>query len=123
MFSISTTTMSPGFSHTGGVRAKPTPWGVPVRITAPLRSVIVLLSDSISAGTSKIMSAVVWSCIVAPLRIVLSRSALGLGSSSVVTIAGPRGQKPSNPLPRAHCPPPSVLSRCQSRLETSLAHV
>ena len=33
--SISTSTTSPGFSHKGGLRAKPTPSGVPVEITSP----------------------------------------------------------------------------------------
>jgi len=29
-------TVSPSFIQTGGVRAKPTPWGVPVRMTVPV---------------------------------------------------------------------------------------
>ena len=33
------------------------------------------------------------------------------------------GQNPSKLLPRANCPPPRFLSRCQSRLDTSLAAV
>ena len=35
IFSISIVTVSPGFRKTGGVRAMPTPCGVPVRITVP----------------------------------------------------------------------------------------
>jgi len=34
-------------------------------------------------------------------------------------MAGPRGQKVSKDLPRANCPPPRSLSRCQSRAVTS----
>ena len=49
--SISTTTVSPSFRYGGGVRPSATPAGVPVRITWPGRSVIVLLSDSISRAT------------------------------------------------------------------------
>ena len=88
IFSISTTTVSPCFIQTGGLRAKPTPWGVPVRITLPGRRVMVLLRDSIRVGTSKIMSAVVWSCMIWPLRMVLMRRVLGLGISSLVTMCG-----------------------------------
>jgi hypothetical protein len=36
--SISTSTTSPGFIHKGGLRAKPTPSGVPVDITSPAMS-------------------------------------------------------------------------------------
>lgn len=35
IFSISTSTTSPDLRKTGGVRLKPTPGGVPVRITSP----------------------------------------------------------------------------------------
>ncbi len=52
IFSISTAIRSPAFNHTAGVRAKPTPDGVPVQMIAPGRRVIVLLSDSINAGMS-----------------------------------------------------------------------
>ncbi|MBN1418689.1 MAG: alpha-galactosidase [Planctomycetes bacterium] len=38
--SISTSTVSPAFSHTGGFRANPQPAGVPVRRTVPGRSVM-----------------------------------------------------------------------------------
>jgi hypothetical protein len=102
--SISTVTVSRAFSQTGGVRAKPTPCGVPVRMMLPGRSVIVLLRLSIRAGTSKIMSEVELSCMTWPLTIVFSRSAFGLAISSRVVIHGPSGQKPSNDFPRANWP-------------------
>src|SRR5262249_34131600 len=35
IFEISTSTASPGLSHSGGLRAMPTPGGVPVEITSP----------------------------------------------------------------------------------------
>ncbi len=38
-FSISTSTRSPGLRNTGGLRAKPTPGGVPVKIKSPGASV------------------------------------------------------------------------------------
>ena len=40
MFSISLSRMSPGCKNSGGVRAKPTPLGVPVAMMSPARSVI-----------------------------------------------------------------------------------
>jgi len=58
MRSISIVTVSPGCNQRGGVRAMPTPCGVPVRITAPGNNVVLPLKNSISAGTSKIMSSV-----------------------------------------------------------------
>ena len=68
-----------GLKETGGLRAKPTPCGVPVRMTVPGRSVVLPLRNSISAGTSKIMSLVFQSCMVSPLRIVLMPSCVGVG--------------------------------------------
>ena len=70
IFSISMLTVSPGFNHTGGVRAKPTPCGVPVMITVPGRSVLLPLRNSINAGTSKIISLVFQSCMTWPLSTV-----------------------------------------------------
>src|SRR3954467_8339974 len=35
--------LSPDFIHTGGLRAKPTPWGVPVRITRMVNQPINIL--------------------------------------------------------------------------------
>ncbi len=43
IFSMSMVTVSPAFNHTGGLRAKPTPCGVPVIITVPGKSVLLLL--------------------------------------------------------------------------------
>ncbi len=43
MPSISTVTVSPGLSQSGGVRAMPTPCGVPVRITVPASNVVLPL--------------------------------------------------------------------------------
>src|SRR6202042_1616506 len=44
--SISTSKTSPSAKNSGGLRAKPTPSGVPVAITSPGRSVIPLLSSA-----------------------------------------------------------------------------
>ena len=52
IFSISTLTVSPGCKKTGGVRAKPTPCGVPVSITVPAAKVVEPLRNSINVGTS-----------------------------------------------------------------------
>ena len=48
IFSISIVTVSPAFRNTGGLRATPTPCGVPVRITVPGSSVVLPLRNSIS---------------------------------------------------------------------------
>gem|GEM_PF-2920385 len=80
MDSMSMVTTSPGLSQTGGLRAKPTPCGVPVRMTVPGRRVLSVLRNSMSAGTSKTMSSVFQSCMVSPLRRVRMRRALGFCS-------------------------------------------
>ena len=80
IFSISIVIVSPGFRNTGGLRAKPTPCGVPVRITVPGSSVVLPLRNSISVGTSKIMSSVFQSCIISPLRIGLDFERVGIGN-------------------------------------------
>jgi hypothetical protein len=54
---------------------------------------------AITAGTSKIMSAVLPCWRSTPLTLSLMPSAYGSGISSAVTIHGPQGAKPSNHLP------------------------
>ena len=49
-------TVSPCLRKTGGLRAPPTPCGVPVRITVPGNSNVLPLRNSISDGTSKTFS-------------------------------------------------------------------
>lgn len=105
IFSMVTVTTSPGLSQRGGLWAKPTPCGVPVRITVPGKSVVLPLRNSISLDTSKIMSSVFQSCNTSPPMSNLIASALGLGISSAVTRHGPNGAKVSNVLPRHHWPP------------------
>src|SRR5271154_4088250 len=100
---------------------EPTPLGVPVRMTVPGRRVVEPERKAMRVGTLKIMSAVLESCMVWLLMRVLIWRELGLGISSGVTMAGPRGQKVSKVLPRHHWEPPHCF--CQSRAETSLAQV
>jgi hypothetical protein len=71
----------------------PIPSGVPVRISVPGKSVELPLKNSISAGTSKIMSEVTEFCRESPFTRVAIRRAFGSGISSLVMIAGPRGAK------------------------------
>jgi hypothetical protein len=52
--STRTTTSSPGFSQRGGLRANPTPPGVPVEIMSTGSSVKTLDKNAISLGTPKI---------------------------------------------------------------------
>ena len=56
--SISTSTTSPGFIHKGGLRAKPTPSGVPVEITSPATSGVQSEQYEIRVGMSKIRSSI-----------------------------------------------------------------
>src|SRR5579859_249009 len=121
ILSISTVTVSPARSQTGGFLEKPTPCGVPVRITVPGRSVVLALKNEMIVGTSKIMSLVPDSCMTWPFKTVRRRSSAGSGISSRRARHGPIGAKVSNVLPRHHWPPPPF--RCQSRAETSLAQV
>jgi hypothetical protein len=67
----------------------PTPWGVPVRMTVPGKRVVLPLMNSISVGTSKIMSCLFQSWTFSPLRMVRMLSSFGLGISSGVTSTGP----------------------------------
>ena len=102
--SIETSQTSPSFRKTGGLRAAPTPAGVPVTMTSPGTSVIAALRVTIRSTTSKIMSSVFADCITSPFRRVSSlRPAPPAGSSSGVTKSGPNAPVPSKFLPTVHC--------------------
>ena len=103
MRSMSTSITSPGLRYTGGFRAKPTPAGVPVAMTSPGSSVMLLVMNSMSSGTRKIRWAVLESCITVPLSVSVMRSVCGSGISSVVTMVWPIGANVSHDLPRCHC--------------------
>ena len=118
IFSISTSQTSPGFSQGCGLRAMATPEGVPVMMMSPGSSVMTLLSSCTRVGTSKIRSSVLLSCMTSPLTRVMMRSgAPPGGSSSDVTMSGPKPPVPSKFLPSVNWPPDL---RCQSRTEPSL---
>ena len=53
MFSISIVTESPSLSSTGGLRAMPTPCGVPVKMTVPGANIALPLRNSIKVGTAR----------------------------------------------------------------------
>src|SRR3569833_267430 len=90
MPSISISHTSPSRIQTGGVRAWPTPGGVPMAITSPGSSVMISLRISMVRGTSKIMSDVLDCCMVLPLsRLLMLRPLAPGGSSSGVTRNGP----------------------------------
>ena len=100
------------------MRAIATPDGVPVMMMSPGSSVMHLLSSCTSVGTSKIRSSVLLSCMVTPLtRVEMRSGAAPLGSSSAVTMSGPKPPVPSKFLPSVNWPPDL---RCQSRIEPSL---
>lgn len=52
MPSISILTLSPAANHTGGLRAKPTPDGVPVTMTSPGWRVMISLTSAMMRGRS-----------------------------------------------------------------------
>lgn len=94
--SSSISQISPCFMKSGGVRASPTPLGVPVTMTSPGVSVKAALRVEIIEATSKIMSLVFASCTVSPLSRAVSRSpAPPGGSASAVTKYGPNAPVPS----------------------------
>ena len=66
MPSISTSQTSPAFMKTGGLRAAPTPAGVPVTIRSPGSRLIPTLISETSVATSKIRSLVDALCITLP---------------------------------------------------------
>jgi hypothetical protein len=110
-----TSMTSPGSIHTGGVRAKPTPPGVPVAITSPGARRVNDEKNSIAAGTLTSIWEVRADCITVPLSVELMARSL-TSTSSVVTTSGPIGMLPAKFLPAVHW----VAARCQSRQEASL---
>ena len=103
-------------STTSPATSGPTPAGVPVRITSPGSIVITEVTNSIRKAQSKIICAVLPSCLVAPFtRVPMARC----DGSSSVSMHGPSGQKVSKPLPRVNCT--SFFWR--SRAVTSFAQV
>src|SRR5579859_23643 len=92
MPSISVSMMSPAFKNSGGLRAKPTPLGVPVAMMSPASSVMPCERMEMMLRTSNSILAVVSSCLVTPLTRKYSFSFCGSGISSAVTIQGPIGQ-------------------------------
>src|SRR5438105_6807382 len=95
MFSISTSTTSPGLRKIGGLRVKPTPAGVPVAITSPGTRSKMVEQYSIRRGIEKISIEVVEVCITVPLTRVSSFRLVGSPISSGVTSHGPKGPVPT----------------------------
>src|SRR5450756_1203394 len=118
MPSMVTSMMSPGFIQTGGVRAKPTPPGVPVAIRSPGLSVVKEEKNSTADGTSTSICEVRADCMTWPLSVVVSARS-ETSTSSAVTTSGPMGIVASKFLPAVHW----VAARCQSRSDASLSTV
>ena len=86
-----------------GLRAAPTPPGVPVMITSPGSSVIATLISSIKVATLKISWSVRASCITLPLRRPWMRNPPAPdGTASGVTSQGPNAPVASKFLPIVH---------------------
>ena len=101
---IEISTTSPSWSQRGGVRAAPTPEGVPVRITSPASSVSPCEIQLMSAGTSNTSSDVFDDCSTSPLTLVSSGSPDARSTSSSPTTSGPNGQNVSNDFDHVNCP-------------------
>ncbi len=97
---ISTT--SPSTSHRGGVRAAPTPAGVPVRMTSPGSSVQPWLIQAIRYGTENTSCEVFDDCSTSPLTRVSIASPPARSISSSDTSSGPSGQNVSNDFDQLH---------------------
>src|SRR5579883_2504059 len=92
MPSISVSTTSPSCRYSGGLRAKPTPLGVPVAMISPGSSVMPSESSAMIWGMVKIIILVLESCLRTPLTSRRRLRFCGLSISSAVTIHGPIGQ-------------------------------
>src|SRR5205814_206946 len=91
MPSISTSTTSPIFMNSFGVRALPMPSGVPVMMMSPGASTHPAESSRRSRGSLNTMWRVFESCFVTPFKRVCTRSPAG-SSASALTIHGPSGR-------------------------------
>src|ERR1700722_5284611 len=80
---------------TGGLRAAPTPPGVPVMITSPRSRVIATLIVAISAGTLKMSRSVRESCITRPFNRPWMRNPRAPGG----TVSGVTSHGPNDPVP------------------------
>ena len=89
--SIQLSSTWPGCSARGGLRAMPTPAGVPVKMMSPASSGSTADSSATSRPTPKMRSLVRASCTVSPSTRQPRPRSSGSGTSSMVTIHGPRG--------------------------------
>ncbi len=87
--------------NSGGLRAKPTPSGVPVIMMSPGSSLHPAEISRSRRGSLKTMNFVFESCFVTPFTRVWMRSAVG-SISSALTIHGPMGRWLSKFLPLNH---------------------
>ena len=94
--------------NSGGLRAKPTPSGVPVAIIIPGRSVMPTETHEMMESTGWIISEVVPSCLTVPLTVRRRLNAWGSSTSSGVTTQGPLGHDASRLLPLKYWPPQSL---------------
>src|SRR5437762_9780895 len=90
--STSVSITSPALRNSGGLRANPTPLGVPVAIISPGSNVMPLERIAIIVRIGKIIMLVFPSCLLIPLTRNLTTSCCGSFTSSAVTIHGPIGQ-------------------------------
>src|SRR5205814_1881927 len=96
------TITSPSRSQRGGLRAMPTPAGVPGATTSPGSSVMIVDRYDTSSATPKSRSLVVLDCSTSPFTS-HSMARSGPGDSSAVTSQGPSGVDRSHVLPWRNC--------------------
>src|SRR5262249_21887686 len=103
--SMSISQVSPCFIHTGlGLRAWPTPEGVPVKTMSPGSSVIPWGTWAMVSAPGNIMLWVLSDCMPCPLsRVWIFKALAPAGSSSAVTIHGQKPPVRSKFLPMSHC--------------------
>src|SRR3569623_961246 len=119
IFSTSHSTTSPGRRNSGGVRANPTPAGVPVAMMSPGSSIMPRDSTAMVSAIEKIWCRVFDDCSNTPLTQQRRSSRCGSAISPAVTIHGPIGHAPSRLLPRKYC----LWRNWRSRAERSLSTV
>lgn len=115
----STPKTSPSTNHSCGLRANPTPAGVPVNMTVPGINVVPPLRKLTSSPTPKIKSSHPHSCFTIPFLHPLMRNSLASGIRLVDATAGPSGHAQSKDLEWLHW----LVANWDSRWEMSFAAV
>src|SRR6185436_18691846 len=96
---------SPAFRYTGGMRAEPTPAGVPVAMTSPVRSVRMFDAYATCSNTSWIIKELDPSCTRVPFRSTVIGTFLTSATNSFGVMKGPSGANVSCDFPTTQSDP------------------